>query len=83
MSYQFLISIHKKDRSKDYSPLEAFLSGQDSKNPLVPDQHILTSDIASSQHLRDQIQKYLHEGDRCSVADVLDYAYRATPGLPL
>ena len=82
MSKQFLISIHKNDRTLDYSRLEEFLSGQNSQSPLLTDQHILIAEIESAQHFRDEIQKYLHRGDRCSVAVVLDYAFRATTGLP-
>ena len=79
---QFLISIHKADRALDYSALEAFLDGQDSRNPLLADQHIVLSEIGSCQILRDQLQKFLHPGDSCSVAEVVDCVFHASSGLP-
>ena len=82
MDNTFVISIKKKDSSKDYTPLRAFLDGFPRRSPISEDHYVaqLTDTFQTAQTLRDALQQYLHLGDRCFVARISDSAVEASPG---
>ena len=81
MAKSFLIALKRLDASRDYSQLKSFLE------PYHAEAHLNHSVIRSidawesAQQLRDAIQPFLHPGDLCTVAEILDYVTRASDSI--